>query len=71
MPAAFGCHRLVHWAAAHDLFVRIDCSVDKIKAAIKPEVQEKKLADYKKTLPPKPPSEGLLKWVKKAAWEKD
>lgn len=47
------------------------CSVEKVKAAIVPALQEKKLADYKKTLPAKPISEGLLKWVKKNAWEKD
>lgn len=47
------------------------CSVEKIKAAIAPGVQDKKYADYRKTLPPKPPAEGLIRWVKKNAWEKD
>jgi len=32
--------------------------------------QDKRIADYKKTLPPKPLAEGLLQYVKKSAWEK-
>lgn len=43
----------------------------KIQANIAPGVQAKKLADYKKTLPPKPRSGGLLQYIKKNAWEKD
>ncbi len=44
------------------------CSVDKIQAAL--AVQDKKRADFKKSLPPKPLSEGLLQYVKKNAWER-
>ncbi len=33
--------------------------------------QDKKLADYKKTLPAKPKKGGLLPFIKKNAWEKD
>ena len=50
---------------------RLGERIDKIKAALTPAFQSKKLADYKKTLPPKPPAEGLIRWVKKNAWEKD
>ena len=39
----------------------------KIQANIAPGVQAKKLADYRKTLPPKPRSGGLLQYVKKNA----
>ena len=45
--------------------------VASITAAIQESVQNKKYADYKKTLPPKPPAEGLIRWVKKNAWEKE
>lgn len=47
-----------------DLFAR----VDKIQAAL--AQQDKKRADYKKSLPAKPLSEGLLQYVKKNAWER-
>lgn len=44
------------------------CSVDKVQAAL--AAQDKRRADYKKTLPAKALSEGLLQYVKKNAWEK-
>jgi hypothetical protein len=44
--------------------------LDKINAALGP-AQEKRRADYAKTLPSRPPREGLLQWVKKNAWEKE
>lgn len=41
------------------------------KIAVNLSLQDKKRADYKKTLPVKPQRQGLLQWVKKSAWEKD
>jgi hypothetical protein len=53
----------------HDLAVA--ARVASITAARSEKAQEKRLADYKKTLPPKPLAEGLVRWVKKNAWEKE
>jgi hypothetical protein len=39
--------------------------LDKIAANL--AAQDKKLADYKKTLPAKPLKQGLLQWIKKTA----
>lgn len=44
------------------------CRVEKIKAAL--GQQEKKVAEYKKTLPAKAVNQGLLQYIKKNAWEK-
>jgi len=44
--------------------------VEKIQAAMAPAVQEKKAADYAKTLPAKLLNKGLLQYIKKSAWEK-
>jgi hypothetical protein len=33
--------------------------------------QEKRLLDYKKTVPAKPLKQGLLQYIKKNAWEKE
>jgi len=41
------------------------------KIAVNLSLQDKKRADYKKTLPVKPQRQGLLQWIKKSAWEKD
>ena len=41
--------------------------MDKIQTHL--AAQAKKRAEYKKTLPPKPVTQGLLQYVKKAAWE--
>ena len=43
-------------------------SVDKVTAAL--AAVDKKAADFRKGLPPKPIAEGLLHYVKKQAWEK-
>ena len=42
--------------------------VDKVTAAL--AAVDKKAADFRKGLPPKPIAEGLLHYVKKQAWEK-
>lgn len=43
--------------------------VEKIQANLK--LQDKKIADFKKTLPPKPSTKGILQYIKKNAWEKE
>jgi hypothetical protein len=45
-----------------------DARVDAVTAAL--AAAPKKAADFKKQLPPKPLSEGLLQYVKKNAWER-
>ena len=45
--------------------------VAKITAALDPELQAKKRAEYKKTLPPKPVKQGIMPFIKKNAWEKE
>lgn len=57
-------HSSRFWCALFVFF----CRLDKIAEGLKS--QEKKQADYKKSLPPKPISEGLLQYVKKNAWER-
>ena len=42
--------------------------VDKVTAAL--AQVDKRAADYRKSLPPKPIAEGLLVYVKKQAWER-
>lgn len=58
----------VNWSASRLLILHHSCRVDKIQAAL--AQQDKKRADYKKSLPAKPLSEGLLQYVKKNAWER-
>ena len=48
---------------------KIKDRVEKIQANL--AAQDKKIADYKKTLPPKPITQGLLYLIKKNAWDKD
>lgn len=43
------------------------CRLEKIASNL--AAQEKKRADYKKTLPAKPLRQGLLQWIKKTACE--
>lgn len=45
-----------------------DARVDAVTAAL--AAAPKKFADFKKALPPKPIGEGLLRYVKKQAWER-
>ena len=48
-----------------------DNETAKITAAIAPDVQAKRRAEHRKTLPAKLRAAGLLQHVKKSAWEKD
>jgi hypothetical protein len=64
-------HSSVGGAASHQHLSAVSqehCRVDKVQAAL--AAQDKRRADYKKTLPAKALSEGLLQYVKKNAWEK-
>ena len=67
----FATAQLVHWHPPRRLLgpppndhTR---SLEKIAAAL--AGQEKRRADYRKTLPAKPLRQGLLQWVKKSACE--
>lgn len=71
LAAAAALRGLVPFRALHALRTPLLPRVAKITAAIAPDVQAKRRAEHKKTLPAKLRNAGLLQHVKKSAWEKD
>ena len=67
-----GCGKGIAGFLSHCYFLLLVFGrVSKITAAIAPEVQAKRRAEYRKTLPAKVLNAGLLQHIKKTAWEKD